>query len=467
MIKLFQLFTPFILWIFLFPIYKDRVPAFGCFDDCFNFMGGYFVNSGKHLYGEIFYNHQPVLAYLSAFIQKIGTPESIYSLVWQHRLFVIAWSIIWNIFFAFRFGWIGVGFSILYETTKGFLFGERFLAEALIVYPIVYLVGLVGKKISRNERILAAVLVWFVVFSREPYIPLVLLLLFIVKPNISVFFGLSLVTLFTHPLKDYFFNVVTVNTILATSGNIFRSFAYPALIFFGGNWNVFRWVEVGIAVLFWLSIRKKQFFPFIILGLANIRPVSPGTIYYEAFHHLVFYAVFLFITLLNIRKVLWFGFWALVVFALIHPKSYLYDRVDRNSEFTQNYSIYYVTGSVVRMLSQQSDTLFLDGIDDLIYWEAKRYSQYPFSWYTSVMHEFPLYTDARIKMFAENPPDFYYGKCSDDRLESVLPNDVLNDYLRFYWQKRATCLYVRKQMYAQIPKDRLEAVERQFEYSVR
>lgn len=456
--KFFLLFLLAGLWLFLFPIYRDRVPSFGCFDDCFNFMGGYFLNSGKHLYSEIFYNHQPILAYVSAIIQKTGSPENIYALVLHHRLFVIAWAIIWNVALTVRFGWVGLGFAFLYETTKGYLFGERFLAEALIVYPLVYLVGLVGKKISSIERVATAILIWFVIFSREPYILLALFLYVIVKPSGGVFLGLSLAALLIHNLKDYFFNVVTVNTILAAGGNIFQSFVYPVLIFFNGTWNMFRWVEVGIAVLFWLSIRKKQFLPFIILGLANLRPTDPGTIYYEAFHHLVFYAVFLFMTLLNIRKVLWFGFWALVVFTLIHPKSYLYDRVDRNAEFTQNYGQYYVPGEVVRLLSNPDDTLFLDGYDDLIYWQAKRFSPYPYSWYTSVMHEFAVYTDARATMFAENPPDFLYAKCSDAQREN---------YLRFYWQERPTCLFVHKGMFSRIPKDRLEQVERQFEYSVR
>lgn len=454
MIKIFLIF---LLWFFLFPIYRDRVPSFGCFDDCFNYMGGYFLNAGKDLYSEIFYNHQPILAYLSAIIQKIGNPQTIYSLVLAHRLFVLAWSFIWSIILVVRFGWVGVGFAFLYETTKGYLFGERFLAESLIVYPIVYLVGLVGKKISSVERVAAPLLVWFIVFSREPYVPLALVLLFLVKPSKRIFLVVSLLTIFAHNSRDYFFNVVTINTALAASVNIFQSFAYPILIFFQGNWNLFRQIEIMLAIFFWIGVIKRpQMLPFLLLGLANIRAVPPGTIYYEAFHHLVGYAVLLFITVRNLRNILWLGFVGLVAFSIFHPRSYLHDRVDRVSEFTQNYSIYYVTGSVVRLLSEPADTLFVDGIDDLIYWEAKRLSPYPYSWYTSFMHKFQKYTDARVKMFSENPPDFYYG-CSEEP----------KDYVRFSWQGNPTCLYVHKNMYARIPTDKLEAVARQFEYSVR
>ncbi len=213
------------------------------------------------------------MAYISATIQRIGQPESIYSLVLQHRLFVLVWSIGWNIVLTLRFGLIGLGFSILYETTKGFLFGERFLAEALIAYPIVYLVGLLWKKMRRFDIILSGIATWFIVFSREPYVPLALFLFALLYRRISftIFLFLSLITIFIHNPRDYYFNVFTVNTILATSGNIFQSFAYPILVFFGGNWNLFRQVEVGLAVLFWLGLflarhktsKKLWFLPFL------------------------------------------------------------------------------------------------------------------------------------------------------------------------------------------------------------
>lgn len=455
--KILFLLPLLILWIFLFPIYKDRAPAFGCFDDCFNYMGGYFLNSGKRLYSEIFYNHQPILAYISAAVQKNGNPDNMYALVLQHRLFVIAWSIIWNVILTFRFGWMGVGFSVLYETTKGYVFGDRFLAEAIIVYPIVYLIGLIGKKITRFENSFISILIWFIIFSREPYIPLALLLFYLLKPNIRIFLGLSLGIILLHPLKDYFFQVFTVNTVVTSEFNILQSLFYPVLVFFNGQWNIFRSIEIGLVILLFLSIRKKLFLTFLLLALSNIRPVPPGTIYYEAFHHLVGYAVLLYMTIVNLKKFLWIGFVGLTSFAILTPKSYLYDRVDRNAEFTQNYGQYYVAGEVVRLLSDPNDTLFLDGYDDLIYWQAKRFSPYPYSWYTSFMHEFSLYTDARAKMFAENPPDFLYANCSDPQRP---------DYLRFYWQERPSCLFVHKEMYERISRHKVETVTSQFDYEV-
>ncbi|MBI3577636.1 hypothetical protein HY086_06375, partial [Candidatus Gottesmanbacteria bacterium] len=173
------------------------------------------------------------MAYISAGIQKFVHPQTIYALVLAHREFVVVWAIAWDIMLVLRFGWVGLGFSVLYETTKGFVFGERFLAEALIVYPIVYLVGLVGNKRTRLDSIVVGVSTWFVVFSREPYIPLALLLLILLynRTSIAIFLLLSLGTIFIHSPGDYFFNVVTVNTMLVSSANVLQSLAYPILIF--------------------------------------------------------------------------------------------------------------------------------------------------------------------------------------------------------------------------------------------
>ncbi|MBI3576478.1 hypothetical protein HY086_00340, partial [Candidatus Gottesmanbacteria bacterium] len=240
------------------------------------------------------------------------------------------------------------------------------------------------------------------------------------------------------------------------------------LIFFGGSWNLFRFVEIGLTILFWFSVPKKNIWlPILLLALANIRPTAPGTIYYQAFQHLAGYAVLVMFVLLNVKSFLRVGFIALAIFAVLSPRSYLYDRVDRNAEFTQNYGQYYVTGEVVRLLSNPNDTLFLDGYDDLIYWQAKRFSPYPYSWYTSVMHEFPLYTTARTQMFLATPPDFYYGRCDRETLISVLPDNTADQYSRFFWQTRPTCLFVRKEKLAVIPKESLDQVNRQFEYSMR
>src|SRR4030042_4993493 len=142
-VRLLLVFFLIPLWVFLRSVYRDRIGAFGCFDDCFNYMGGYFVAIGKKLFSEIFFNHQPLTAYISAGIQLGTKPESIYMLLYQHRIFLIYFAIFFDFLLVLRFGIVGFGFALLFETTKGYLFGERFLSESMIIYPLVYVWDLV------------------------------------------------------------------------------------------------------------------------------------------------------------------------------------------------------------------------------------------------------------------------------------------------------------------------------------
>src|SRR3989344_9397687 len=81
-----------VLYMFLYQLYIPRIAAFGCFDDCFNYMGGYFILNGKQLYSQIFFNHQPLMAYISYLIQLFTQPTNIFELLLRHRQFVLLFS---------------------------------------------------------------------------------------------------------------------------------------------------------------------------------------------------------------------------------------------------------------------------------------------------------------------------------------------------------------------------------------
>ncbi|KKU81013.1 MAG: hypothetical protein UY08_C0004G0021 [Candidatus Gottesmanbacteria bacterium GW2011_GWA1_47_8] len=457
-VLLILLLVPF--WIYLRGVYRDRLGAFGCFDDCFNIVAGYFLGQGKHVYSEFFFNHQPIPAYISYLIQQVYQPQSIYELIYRHRMSLIGFFALADVFLVLRFGMAGFAFALLYETTKGFLFGERFLAESMIVYPLVYLFGLVWqKKTYRFEPITVAVATWFVVFSREPYVPLALLFLWCHRSRLTVtlFVLLSMGTIFFHNVSAYWWNVVTVNAKAVGEGLSPSIFTYPITVFFGGQWNFFRWIEVVLTGFLLLSLLrsgyKRVFFVFLVLGLANIRPVDPGTIYYVAFHHLIYYALLIASVLFFEKR--WHVFIApLILFAVLSPQSYLYEHVDRAGQFGIGYGHYIMQGEIIKRLAQPSNTLFLEEWDDLIYWQAKLPSAYRYSWYTSSMRNYSLYRDAREEMFRNYPPDFYYGQCGKNG-EVSLRND---DYIRLTQGKTPTCIFVKKEVVAKIPDDRWKSV---------
>lgn len=496
--KIFLLLILVLAYPILYKIYSTRVNAFGCFDDCFNYVAGYFVLKGKALYSEIFFNHQPLMAYISYFIQRITQPENIYELVLRHRQFVFLFGFLMNLLIVLRFNFAGLGFALFYEFSKFYVFGDRFLAEGLITYPLVYLAGLIiykfqNKHIKNIEYLLAAIFLWFVLFLRLPFALAVIfmyaLLLWkrrfrkIQIYSIIIASILIVITLSIFNIPEYFFNIYTVNTatILQSevrSGNffgidIFKSFAYPFLIIWKGQWNIFRRLLIGVDIIFLISFfinlfskknLKLSLVILAILGLSNFRVVEPGDIFYGSFHMVVWYGIFIIITFLlvemiysknkQIALILSLGCAVLFFYYVFFSVSFLHDKIDPHFDLITNYGNDMQVGEVVNKFSNPDDTLFLDGFDDLIYWQAKRLSPYKYSWYTSVMPQISKYAKARIDMFKNNPPDFYYGTCPDKKVKQwTMPKKYIKNYQQLYSLGKPTCLYIHKTKLPEITKE--------------
>ena len=307
---------------------------------------------------------------------------------------------------------------------------------------------------------------------------------------------LSAATILYFGVRDFVFDVFIVNSanfrveskiVAAQNGGALSIVLYPLQVLFEGTWNIFHQIEAGLMVLLFafgalFLIKTKKFIPAIlivvILTLANVRSIVPGSLYYATFHHIQWYGLVIFtVCALIVKawedwKIRWIGviggvfFLGLSCYAIVSPQSYIHEHVDRQTEFTTNYAQYYVTGEVVRRLSNPQDSLFLDGIDDLIYWQAERYSDYPYSWYTALMPLFPVFTSARMTMLATDPPVFFYGFCSGkDDVVTSFPIEYQSSYVRLYHNGAPSCLYVRKDKSVQITPDEWKSIE-QFDYSM-
>jgi hypothetical protein len=479
----FLLLLP-IVFIIQYKLFIPHLSAFGCFDDCFNIMGGYFILKGKTLYSQVFFNHQMLMAYISYGVQLTKHARNIYELILNHRQFLILFSFIASTVLVVRFKLIAFIFIILYEFSKFYLFGNRFLAEALIVYPLVYLLGITWEKFHKKQNnfydyIIAAICTWFIIFMREPFVPLSLLLYFVFmkgkintykRISIALFSLLTIVTLAITPLQDFYFNLVTVNqqtvlmseTVTSPLLRISEIFFYPFFVFFGGEWNIFRYLLIILSTAFiiligYLSIIKRQqkvvIFIFITLGLANIRTVTPGTIFYAAFHMLPWYALFIFNILLMIKEVyVSHKLYARIIMILLSiclgsvlllPQSYIYEKAYPHEQFITEYGQQLQAGEGIRALSNNKDNLFVDGFDDLIYWQADMVSEYRYTWYTSVMPLIPKYSNARLAMFKANPPDFYYGSCPKETTPSrLLPSFINKQYIQVKEHNKLSCLFI-------------------------
>lgn len=477
------------IYFLLYKIYIPRINAFGCSDDCFNIVAGYFMTKGKVLFSDIPFNHQRLMADLSFLIQSLSHPINIFELILRHRQFLLLFSFIMNLLIILRFGTWTFGFVLFYEFSKFYVSGDRFLAEGLIVYPFVYmfillLYKLKDKTLRGYDYILSGIFSWFIFFMRgETFFPLIFLIYFLIlyggefnkykKISLGLFTIISLITLIASPLKDYFFDIFVVNKNGIVSDEIrggqfsllslIKTFFYQIYLFFDGKWNLFRnfllLIDVVSIILFVSQTIKKNFknifIVFIILGLANIRNVPPGDVFYEAFHMIVWYGIFLTVIFyfldLELKKKTRIGILCLLIlsgsfiFFISSPQSFTREKIDPQEEFITNYGSYLQAGSVIKALSGPSDTIFVDGFDELINWQANRISAYRYNWYTSFMPRFSIFSDARIKMFKTNAPDFYYGSCPKETQSfRLIPDFSKNYYQRLTSGGNPTCVFVKK-----------------------
>src|SRR5436190_13296164 len=284
--KHFLFLIPVILFLFgIFKLYYDRVGGFSFGDEYNNFVAGYFMVKGRTLFSEIFFNHQILMAQLSFLIQKILQPDTLYKLVLYHRGFVLLFSCICNIILAIRFREKALGVIFFYEILKYYFFGHLFLAESLIVYPLLYLFFLCfekisSKQISAKDIVLSGILTWFIVFMREPFVPLALLFFGIILAGrqmiqakiiaFALFVLFSILLLISVPVQDFYELVIRfnfINTIFmkapSSGAGIQSILFYPIYFFFNGKWNFFRYIILGLdsifLFLFIYSIALKKY----------------------------------------------------------------------------------------------------------------------------------------------------------------------------------------------------------------
>jgi hypothetical protein len=458
---------------------------------------------GKVLFKEIFFNHQMLMPYISYGLQIVLSPTTMYQYVLYHRLFVILFSLALGLIIVYRFSYIGFFFVVLYELTKYYCFGNLFLAESLIVYPLVYLFGISWMKL-RNQKvfqidfILSGIFGCFILFLREPFIPVTLLLVGVIlwkknnnKIQVSVLLGMlvtAIVLIYTVPIKEYFYQITTVNFQTVASyearvnnllgGGLVKSFLYPVDIFLEGKHTYFRMILIIIDVVFFISIflylylYKKILhvvYIFFVLGLCAIRFVMPGTQFYEAYRLLPWYGIFLMATWVLIDAVtrrisknsIRYSVTGLLGIGLIMitmlPQSFIWEKIERDREFSRNYGQYTGPAVLMNYLAEKDDSLFVEGWDSMIYLEAKIPAAYPYVYYYPIMNSIPTYVNLKDSLFMHAPPSFYYI-CYD---KANKPELVRKNYIRLQYNGSNTCIHISKEKVKEISPEKINIIKQQ------
>jgi len=505
MVKKLVKYIPFlfiyqVIMLLVFQAQLKRVGAFGCFDDCFNFGAGHFMLQGKNLYSQIFFNHQPFMAYISAVVQYVSHPQTLFELIKYHRIAALLFANLCGTLLILRFGFPLFAALILFEATKFYVFGDRFLAEGIIVYPMMYLTLLVwnksiGKVVYAREYIVAAICSWFIFWMREPFIPwsvvAICMLFFIAykdshqKKNllqgIIVIIVLHLITIMTLPMNEYIFNVIQANMMhevsvqLWTVLTIAQIVFYPVFVLMKGWGGLFQNSLFVLSIIFFVGIGyellwKRRYVAIgivvLLLAAANMRVVPVGTVYYDAFHMIPWYGMYIAIVTMFVKdmwekkniKMIAIGCYVvlgvILVYELISPISFIREKSNTELEFNNNYANYFSKGQVIKVLAKPGDTMFVEMWEDPIYFVAGVDTAYSYSWYTSIMPLFPKYRTARAEMFVRNPPTFYVGACRSGEVDSFpLAQTDKDYYVHLLNSGKPSCVYVRKEKFETFNKE--------------
>lgn len=447
--------------------YSDKALSFRFVDEEDNFVfGGYLVQSEK-LYDDLISNHQPLTFILSAGVQKFTNPNSIFLLLNRHRQTLIVWSAVWSLSLIYYFGIPALILVILFELTKIYLLGNLFLAESLVVYPFLFLIGMaffIQRRLSQAELFLFGECLGLTFFLLSPIWPAIifaaLYLIFrersqLIKSLVPILLGFLIPTLavFTYSSLSGYVYYLFVNLTYTVPAyqteplliSFLKSLFTPLWSFLPSPLTPTLWViRILLLLLLLVLIRflKKVLPVFILLGLTNLRFVPPGTEGYAGFHILPWYAAFIFVCLmfLRINRINLLSLVLLILWTLSFARTGLFLKADKQQDYFINYSTFEDLGRAIKIMKGSGDTLLVSPNAWLIYWNSdidhlpQLYGDY--TW----MVGFPPLHNKVLQAFDKNPPTFFY--CEN------CPGLDLGKYLLKYAEvnknKGSTMLYVLK-----------------------
>ena len=205
--------------------YRSHIFALHFVDEDDNIVIGNYVREGKKLYSEVFSQHQPSMFVISGSVQNTFSVDNILMVIKRHREFMIAWSILWFLILTARFGWPLLLTGTVIELVRITLLGNLFLAESLVVYPLLYLVAhlfLAPSHVRLAEKLFLASIFWLLWFSLTPLWPVLMVISFLMgykvfgdKQFLYIFLILGFISLIAlmqiTTIYDYLYNALYIN----------------------------------------------------------------------------------------------------------------------------------------------------------------------------------------------------------------------------------------------------------------
>jgi len=486
----------FIFLIFVAKAYLKHIFYLDFGDEDDNFLLGKYLLSGKKLYADMFSQHQPMAYIFSAGLQLITHPQNILLLVKRHREFMIVWSAAWTICLTFRYGSPLLLTVMIFELSKIYLLGGLFLAESLVVYPLIYIASYLytkNKIYISLELLFISLLIPFVIFNLLPLWPLLaflyLYLLFKAKNKVKVgivlvlgFLSVALMVSRFVSIKDYLYDTIFINykyylpQTKDFSGQFspIKAFIAPLIALFDTKNTPLLWIIKSVLLLLiinlFLLLRNKKYkvviFTILILGLASIRYVEPDQLMYRVFHMLPWYSLLILITfLLTLKnykelkdpkyKIGLIGIVLLIfIVTFYQAKVDLFNKTDTATDYYIHFSSHEDYSAAIKILGNSNNSLFVVQSENYLYWstDVKQYSRH--TAFATYMEKVPSIADDLIRRFQTDPPTFLW---LDDNKSMFLK--YIDHYKVLKKDNYPTKLYINFKKIPQITKDQLEKLK--------
>jgi hypothetical protein len=409
------------------PGFRSHIFFLNFVDEDDNMVIGNYVSEGKKLYLDVFSQHQPIPYLMSSAIQQTISPENIFMNVKRHREFVILWSLVWIFILTYRFGWPVYGASLVIELAKINFLGNLFLAESLVVYPLLYVMSylLLTKKYLVNYELWFVIgLIGFMGFTLAPLWPLLAALIIWIYAHtdrkksfliISVLIALIFVSLLSlySGVGDYWRQVVVINyqyylpltSELGVGESLLKAFTAPIFVLINGHSTplllLLKILSVGFILELFFLIKSKHYVRscilFAALGLSSLRYIDPSQTLYGAFHMLPWFSLLVLFnfTQIHVRTIRIIIIFCVVVAATMLARVSLWDQRDPATDYYVHYSPHEDVSQAVTILSQDSpQTIWVEPVSYWPYWHtfAKPYSSMIF--YYGWMDQVPLLKDS-------------------------------------------------------------------------
>lgn len=423
-----------------FRLANQRSLSFHFVDEEDHIVTADFMNQGLELYKDLSVNHQPLVYLSSQTLQKVTKPNSIYLLVKTHRLAMFVYGALWSVILVWRFGLLGLIFSLFMEGIKFYGFGNLWLMESMALYPSVYIVANIIESFwskvwpKKWESIMIGASSFLVLFNLVPLWPWlgIVWLIYLIKNKkrlgwqlIGLLIPTIILFLFVSPI-DWFRETVEYNVIYAMPQlsviNTFQDWLkiifFPFIALFTNNSyqaQIISWLFIGLVVSSFFN--KKYGLLSLVYGLlvlSNLRVPSAESVYYEGFHLLPWIGMLLMSSLLMMSKIknkqviLVLAIWGLGLF--LNKNMPYFWQTDSMEEYQVNYARFGNLNNTVKSLVKPSDRMAVLTSESLIYWQtgvrpATRQVVY-YAW----EHEVPRLKEEYEQVFyGVNPPEFIYG----------------------------------------------------------